>query len=166
MPASDENALVAAVSDRLRNLTLMLVTAESCTGGLISAAITARPGSSDIFERGFVTYSNDSKMEALGVPADTLRDYGAVSAQTAIAMARGALANSRADIAISVTGIAGPGGGTDDKPVGLVYIGYGHRGHDMIHSAELRFSGSRDDIRRQTVEAALKHLLKFLDRLA
>jgi nicotinamide-nucleotide amidase len=144
----------------------MLVTAESCTGGMIAAAITSRPGSSALFERGFVTYSNESKVELLGVPTDILREHGAVSARTALAMARGALNNSRADIAVSVTGIAGPDGGTAEKPVGLVYIGYGFRQEDLIECSEHRFEGDRDSIRRQSVDAALKHLLKFLDTLA
>lgn len=157
---------IEKVSHKLENLSLMLATAESCTGGMIAAALTDRPGSSKILERGFVTYSNDSKHEMLGVPAETLRDHGAVSAQTAIAMAKGALKHSRADVALSVTGIAGPDGGTPEKPVGLVYIGYGLKGEDVVHSAEHRFTGDRAAIRQQTVEAALRHLLKFLDSLA
>jgi nicotinamide-nucleotide amidase len=158
--------LVEQVSSKLENLSLMLVTAESCTGGMIAAAMTDRPGSSRVFERGFVTYSNDAKTELLGVSADILHQHGAVSARTAIAMARGALTHSRADISISVTGIAGPDGGTKEKPVGLVYIGYGFREEDLVECSEHRFDGDRDSIRRQSTEAALKHLLKFLDTLA
>ena len=158
--------LVEKVSSKLENLSMMLVTAESCTGGMIAAAITERPGSSAVFERGFVTYSNQSKTEMLGVSADILREHGAVSARTAIAMAHGALNNSRADVSVSVTGIAGPDGGTPEKPVGLVYIGYGFKEEDLVECSEHRFEGDRDSIRRQSVEAALKHLLKFLDNLA
>lgn len=158
--------LVEQVSRKLVDLSLMLVTAESCTGGMVAAAITSRPGSSALFERGFVTYSNESKTELLGIPPDVLREHGAVSARTAIAMARGALNNSRADVSVSVTGIAGPGGGSTEKPVGLVYIGYGFRQEDLVECSEHRFEGDRDSIRRQSVEAALKHLLKFIDSLA
>ncbi len=157
--------LVEKVSNRLAALNLTLVTAESCTGGMIATALTSRAGSSAIFERGFVTYSNESKAELLGVPDTTLEKYGAVSAETALAMARGALKHSRAGIAVAVTGIAGPGGGTAEKPVGLVYIGFDLRGGDVAHSAEHRFSGDRDSIRRQATEAALQHLLKFTDTL-
>ena len=153
------------LSDQLRGLGLMLVSAESCTGGLLAAAMTDLPGSSEIFERGFVTYSNDAKRELLGVPADMLRDHGAVSAQVALAMVRGALKNSRAEIAVSVTGVAGPGGGSDSKPVGLVYIGYGSK-DGALECAEHRFSGERSAVRRQSVDAALTHLIRFLDRLA
>ncbi len=158
--------LVEKVSAKLENLSLMLVTAESCTGGMIAAAITDRPGSSAVFERGFVTYSNQSKIDLLGVSADILREHGAVSARTAIAMAHGALGNSRADVSVSVTGIAGPDGGTKDKPVGLVYIGYGFKEKNHAECTEHHFKGDRDSIRRQSTEAALKHLLKFLDKLA
>ena len=151
---------VEKLSIKLKERDLKLVTAESCTGGLIAAAITDRAGSSDIFERGFVTYSNDSKMELLGVPAAVLEQYGAVSAQTAEAMVKGALEHSRAHVAVAVTGIAGPSGGTKEKPVGLVYIGYGSR--NDIHVKEHRFLGDRANVRRQAVETALKHLLEFI----
>ena len=137
----------------------MLVSAESCTGGMIAAAMTERAGSSSVFERGFVTYSNDSKMELLGVPAATIDKFGAVSAETAEAMALGALKFSRAHIAVSVTGIAGPSGGTDEKPVGLVYIGWGARNN--IQVKEHHFKGDRTAVRQQTAEAALKHLVDF-----
>jgi nicotinamide-nucleotide amidase len=156
--------LVEELSLALANLEFMLVTAESCTGGMIAAAITDRAGSSRVFERGFVTYSNDAKQELLDVPADTLKDHGAVSAQTALAMVRGALEHSRAELALSVTGIAGPGGATQGKPVGLIYIGYGMRG-DALHSAEHHFEGDRASIRRQAVEAALQHMLDFVETL-
>ena len=159
--------LVDEVSRRLENLSLTLVTAESCTGGMIAAAMTARPGASQVFDRGFISYTDQSKAELLGVPDDVIEKHGAVSAKTAIAMARGALRHSHADIALSVTGIAGPDGGTKEKPVGLVYIGYAFRQEDhLVHSAEHRFTGNRSEIRQKTVDAALNHILKFLDTLA
>ena len=142
----------------------MLATAESCTGGMIASAMTERPGSSAVFERGFVTYSNDAKNELLDVPKDMLMKHGAVSSQVAIAMVKGAIAHSRAEIAVSVTGIAGPDGGTEKKPVGLVYIGFGDKA-GVIEVAEHRFSGDRGSVRQQTAEAALKHLIKFIDKL-
>lgn len=139
-----------------------IATAESCTGGLIAAAFTDIPGSSCVFERGFVTYSNESKREMLGVPAGILQDAGAVSEETARAMVQGALENSPADLAVSVTGIAGPEGGTTEKPVGLVYIGFGRRG-EKPHVEKHLFEGDRASIRAQTVQAALKHASCLLD---
>ena len=157
--------LVESLSTKLKGLGLMLVTAESCTGGMIAAAMTERPGSSAVFERGFITYSNEAKSELLDVPKDMLMKHGAVSSQVATAMVKGAIAHSRAELAISVTGIAGPDGGTEAKPVGLVYIGFGDKA-GVIEVAEHRFKGSRDEIRQQTVESALKHLIKFVDNIA
>ena len=126
---------------------LTLVTAESCTGGLLAGLITAIPGSSEVFERGFVTYSNAAKMEFLGVASGILERHGAVSAETARAMAEGALAHSLAAIAISITGIAGPGGGSPGKPVGLVYVGLGRRG-GAVFAIEKRFGNQgRDAVR-------------------
>lgn len=115
--------LAAAALDAARNKRLKIATAESCTGGMIAAALTDIAGSSDVVDRGFVTYSNEAKMEMLGVLPETLAAHGAVSFETAREMARGALARSGADVAVSVTGIAGPGGGSDEKPVGLVWFG-------------------------------------------
>ena len=139
----------------------MIATAESCTGGLISAAITAESGSSAYFDRGFVTYSNQAKMDCLGVSLETLDTYGAVSEQTAIAMAQGALKNSQAGIALSVTGIAGPTGGTEEKPVGLVYIGCAIS--DKATAKECHFENNgRAYIREQTVETALEFILENL----
>lgn len=143
----------------------MLATAESCTGGLIAAAMTDRAGSSAVFERGFVTYSNDSKAEAIAVPREIIETRGAVSAETAAAMVQGTLLNSRADLAVSVTGIAGPGGGTPDKPVGLVYIGWGRRGADPITRKHL-FTGDRAAIRRQSAEAAVGHLIDYISGMS
>jgi len=156
--------LVETLTSKMKGLGLMLATAESCTGGMIAMMMTERPGSSVVFERGFVTYSNDAKTELLDVPKDMLMKHGAVSSQVAIAMVKGAIAHSRAEIAISVTGIAGPDGGTDKKPVGLVYIGFGDKA-GVIEVAEHRFSGDRASIRQQTAESALKHLIKFIDKL-
>lgn len=143
---------------RARNL--HVATAESCTGGLIAGAITAIPGSSDVFDRGAVVYANQAKMEMLGVPADLLEQHGAVSAEVARAMADGALAHSTADIAVSCTGIAGPGGGSAAKPVGLVYLGLAQKTRKTRH-IECRFGEvSRDEIRMRTVAAGLQLLLE------
>jgi nicotinamide-nucleotide amidase len=136
---------------------LKIVTAESCTGGLVAGLLTEIPGSSDVVERGFVTYSNDAKQELLGVPQAVLQAHGAVSEHTARAMAQGALKNSRADLAVSVTGIAGPGGGSADKPVGLVHFA-GARGDKVIHR-ECRFGDiGRSEVRMKSVGVALEML--------
>jgi nicotinamide-nucleotide amidase len=149
-----------AVLDRARAEGLRIATAESCTGGLIAANLTDIPGSSDVFERGFVTYSNDSKTELLGVPADLIDENGAVSEPVAHAMAEGALARSRADIAVAVTCIAGPGGGSAEKPVGLVFIGAAKKGDPTIVQRHV-FPGDRADIRQATVLRALELLLNL-----
>ncbi|QGM98779.1 CinA family protein [Methylocystis parvus] len=142
-----------------KNAAMMIVTAESCTGGLVSGALTEIAGASDVFERGFVTYSNASKVEALGVPAEVIAAYGAVSAETARAMALGALERSAADISVSITGIAGPGGGSVEKPVGLVHFASARRGGAVVH-IERRFGPlSRADIRAAAVDQALDMLL-------
>lgn len=148
--------LVLKASQLLREKKLVLATAESCTGGMISAAFTDLSGSSDIFDRGFVTYSNQAKMGMLGVAPTTLESYGAVSEQTAREMCQGALKNSLANVTISVTGIAGPTGGTPDKPVGLVYIGVANQTETRVFKHI--FMGNRSDVRQQTVGAALQHL--------
>jgi nicotinamide-nucleotide amidase len=144
----------AAIVERYRKAGLRIVTAESCTGGMIAAALTDIAGSSDIFERGFVTYSNDAKHELIGVPRATLDAHGAVSAESAEAMASGALARSHADVALSVTGIAGPGGGSKEKPVGLVYFGVGRKDAPIRIVREV-FAGNRAAIRRAAVDRAL-----------
>ena len=150
-----------ALLAKARARDLKLATAESCTGGLIAGLLTEIPGSSDVFERGFVTYSNTAKQELLGVPEDLLRTHGAVSAQVAGAMAEGALKHSRAGLAVAVTGIAGPGGGTSDKPVGLVHIAIS-RGRET-HMEERRFGDlGRTQVRLKTVEAALRLLETLL----
>jgi len=132
---------------------VMLATAESCTGGLIAALLTEIPGSSAVFDRGFVTYSNAAKQAQLGVPAALIKRHGAVSAPVARAMAEGALKHGRAQIAVSVTGVAGPGGGTKEKPVGLVYIAVA--GGKATHVEECRFKGDRSAIRLSAVKKAL-----------
>ena len=134
-----------------------LATAESCTGGLVAAALTAIAGSSDVVERGFVTYSNEAKIELLAVPSDTIAAHGAVSAQTAAAMARGAVRRAPADVSVSITGIVGPGGGTPQKPVGLVYLGVARR--DGACRVERRiFPGDRTEIRQAALVEALQML--------
>jgi len=140
--------------EHLRAHGLTIVTAESCTGGLIAAALTEIPGSSDSVDRGFVTYSNKAKEAVLGVPADTLEQFGAVSQETARAMAEGVLRTSGADVAVSVTGIAGPSGGTPEKPVGLVHFGAARKGGPVIHR-EMRFGDlGRSEVRRRSVLTA------------
>jgi nicotinamide-nucleotide amidase len=141
--------------ETLRAQGLMLTAAESCTGGLISACLTEIPGSSDVFERGFVTYSNDAKTQMLGVPADMIETHGAVSEEVAGAMASGALAHSKADISIAVTGIAGPGGGSEDKPVGLVHIAVMRRGGRNVHKRCAFGDIGRGEVRERTVDEAL-----------
>ncbi len=133
---------------------LKLATAESCTGGLIAASLTAVAGSSDVVDRGFVTYSNAAKTQMLDVPAALIARVGAVSAEVAAAMAAGALVHSEADLAIAVTGIAGPGGGSADKPVGLVWFGHARRGGGAA-AEQVVFPGDRGAVRRATVLHAL-----------
>lgn len=133
---------------------LMLATAESCTGGLIAGALTEIAGSSSVVERGFVTYSNEAKTELLSVPAELIDRLGAVSAEVAEAMAVGAVGHSRADVAVAVTGIAGPGGETPGKPVGLIYFGIARRGGTVRHERHV-FPGGRSEVRLAAVRAAL-----------
>ena len=150
-------ALAEAVLAACRARNWHLATAEACTGGLVAAALTAIAGSSDVVERGFVTYSNEAKGEMLGVSAETIAGHGAVSAQTAAAMARGAVARAGVDLAVSITGIVGPGGGTPQKPVGLVYLGVARR--DGAARVERRiFPGDRTEIRRAALVEALELL--------
>ncbi len=147
--------------DALKQRGIMLATAESCTGGMIAKTITDMPGSSAVFERGFVTYSNEAKAELLAVPYEMINEYGAVSPQVAQAMAEGALEHSNAKVAVSCTGVAGPDGGSAEKPVGLVYIGVASVS-GVAESFEHHFSGDRDAVRKQTVEAAFQHVLDVL----
>ena len=137
--------------------------AESCTGGLLAAAITHRPGSSSIFDRGFVTYSNEAKIDMLGVSNETLNVHGAVSAETAEEMAKGALKNSLASLTISITGIAGPDGGSEEKPVGLVHFGYTLKGGSSGSSHEI-FDGPRDQIRSKAAKTALQNAIPILNK--
>ncbi len=153
--------LAADVGGALKARGLALATAESCTGGWIGTAVTAVPGSSDWFERGFITYTNVAKHEMLGVGADILEKYGAVSEQIVKAMVVGALANSHAQVAVAVSGIAGPTGGTHAKPVGTVCIAWGLRGGDPVAETRL-FAGDRDAVRRQSVECALAGVLALV----
>jgi nicotinamide-nucleotide amidase len=141
------------VLDAFRRAGLKLATAESCTGGMIAARLTDIAGSSDVVERGFVTYSNEAKSELLGVPMDLIARVGAVSEEVARAMAEGALAHSRADVAVAATGIAGPGGATPTKPVGLVHLACARRGAATVHERHV-FAGDRAAVRAASVEAA------------
>ncbi|HNQ93021.1 MAG TPA: CinA family protein [Alphaproteobacteria bacterium] len=154
----DLSELVGTVSEILKTKTLKLATAESCTGGLISTLVTDRSGSSEIFDRAFVTYSNQAKTDMLGVSPLTLDKFGAVSEETAREMALGALKNSQADVTISVTGIAGPTGGTKDKPVGLVYIGFARRDGECLAERHI-FTGDRQAIRFAAAKTALETVL-------
>ncbi len=140
-----------------------IVTAESCTGGLVAAVLTQISGSSAVVERGFITYDNGAKVEVLGVMPELLEQAGAVSGEVAEAMAQGALEFSHADIAVSVTGIAGPTGGTPQKPVGLVYIGLANRDGAIFHY-KCMFKGDRDDVRMQAVGEALKLLMSIIEK--
>jgi nicotinamide-nucleotide amidase len=151
-----KDVLVAAKEAGVR-----ITLAESCTGGLIAGCLTAIPGSSAVFDAGFVTYSNEAKVRLLGVPRELLAEHGAVSDIVASAMAEGALAQADAQIALSVTGIAGPDGGSKEKPVGLVYLALAQNDQDAMVKRYV-FAGRRTDIRRATVAAALELLL---DRL-
>ena len=161
MISDDLAGAAAAVLDACREKGLMLATAESCTGGMIAAALTEIAGSSAVVDRGFVTYSNAAKQSMLGVPAATLGAHGAVSAETAAAMARGAIAHSEADIAVSVTGVAGPGGGSAEKPVGLVHFGAAARDGRLL-AREARFGDiGRGEVRRRSVLIALEMLMQL-----
>ncbi len=144
---------------RTRGVTL--ATAESCTGGLIAASLTAIAGSSDVVDRGFVTYSNAAKTELLGVPASLIETRGAVSQEVAEKMAEGAITRSRADIAVSVTGVAGPGGGSNAKPVGLVWFGLAQR-DDGVQASSVVFPGDRGAVRAATVGEALRLIRECL----
>lgn len=149
--------------ERTKVLGYRLATAESCTGGLIAASITAVPGASVVLDRGFVTYSNDAKVEMLGVPAELIERRGAVSQEVALAMVDGALKHSRADIALAVTGIAGPDGGSADKPVGLVHIAAARRNGPRLHE-EHRFGDiGRHRIQAESAVAALTLAGRLLD---
>lgn len=152
-----EREWAARLVDLCKARGLTVVTAESCTGGLVAAAITAIPGASEVLDRGFVTYSNAAKTELLGVPAGLIDAVGAVSEAVARRMAAGARLRANTDLAVSVTGIAGPGGGTAAKPVGTVWFGFASRRGELLARHKL-FSGSRDEIRAASVIYALELL--------
>ena len=149
--------LCKAVLDALRDKTL--ATAESCTGGMIGSFLTAVPGSSRVYKGGIISYTNEVKEELLGVPGDILETFGAVSEPVAMAMAQGALARLHADVAVSVTGLAGPDGDEFGNPVGLVYLGYADDKQTVTR--ECHFSGDRESVRKQAVDAALKLILEM-----
>jgi len=153
--------LVNRLSALLLRQCKRVCTAESCTGGLIAKTFTDRAGSSDWFERGFVTYSNAAKSEMLAVPPTIIEDYGAVSEPVAVAMASGALRHSHADYAIAVTGVAGPGGGSAEKPVGSVWIAVASS--EQVNARLFQFDGDREAVRAATLQAALEMLLELLD---
>lgn len=159
----DFSGLAAAVIDAARKKKLTLVTAESCTGGLIAGCLTEVAGCSDVFDRGFVSYSYDAKMAQLSVDRKTIADFGAVSPETALEMAQGALAASHADIAVAVTGIAGPGGATPGKPVGLVYIAVANGRTGTSGVTKNLFGGDRSAVRLSTVETALNAVRKEIE---
>ena len=152
--------LTARLAELMQGRGLMLATAESCTGGMIAAACTDLAGSSAWFERGFVSYSNAAKTQLLGVPADCIASHGAVSEPVARAMAQGALTHSAAQVAVAVTGVAGPGGGSPDKPVGTVWIAWAMA--DQVRAERMQFSGDRAAVRQATVEHALQGLVALL----
>ncbi|MDF1790682.1 MAG: CinA family protein [Thalassobaculaceae bacterium] len=153
--------LAAQVLDQAKARGVMIATAESCTGGLIAGCLTEIAGSSAVVERGFVTYSNEAKTEMLGVPATVIDAVGAVSEEVARAMAEGALARSRAGLTVAVTGVAGPGGGSAEKPVGLVHFGCALAGGET-HHRRVVFPGDRSAVREATVRTALEMLLARL----
>jgi nicotinamide-nucleotide amidase len=159
MAGSDIRALAKQVLDACESRGLMVATAESCTGGMVAAALTDIPGSSAVVERGFVTYSNAAKTESLGVPAALIEAHGAVSEPVARAMAEGALAHSEADLAVAITGIAGPGGGSAEKPEGLVHFAAARRGGATRHRRVAFGALGRDQVRAAAAREALAMLL-------
>jgi len=161
MADRETEATAIALLDLCKSKKLMVATAESCTGGLVAGALTDIAGSSAVVDRGFVTYTNAAKHQMLGVPHETIERHGAVSRETAEAMVRGALGHAHADLAVSITGIAGPGGGSADKPVGLVHFAAASRGGNLIHR-ERRFGDiGRGEVRRRSVLQALSMLTEL-----
>ncbi|MHB0973468.1 MAG: CinA family protein [Thiobacillus sp.] len=160
---SDEELrqLAAELGEKLIARGWMLATAESCTGGWVGQLLTSLPGSSHWYERGFITYANTAKIEMLGVPEETLAAHGAVSEETAAAMAAGALKHSHAQAALAISGIAGPGGGTPQKPVGLVCYGWA-LADGTVMSSTCRLDGDREEIRSRAVAAALRGLIELI----
>lgn len=160
---SDEQLqhLAGEVGERLKQSGRMLACAESCTGGLVSKVITDISGSSEWYDRGFITYTNQAKQDMLGVPAETLAEHGAVSEHTARAMAAGAIRHSQAAMTLAITGIAGPGGGSLDKPVGTVWFAWARR-DSQVETDKQQFLGDRDAVRRQAAAHALQGVLSRL----
>jgi len=156
--------LVEQLSELLIKRDWMMATVESCTGGMISESITRVPGSSVWFERGFITYSNDAKQELVGVSSESLRDHGAVSSAVAREMAAGGIQSSRADLAVSVTGVAGPDGGSEEKPVGTVWIAWADRNGKVIDQGYL-FSGDRQQVRLASAQSAFAGAIEFLNSM-
>lgn len=154
-------ALAQRVGEALKRAGLSAVTAESCTGGWVAQAITSVPGSSAWFVGGYVTYADSSKQRMLGVQAKTLEHYGAVSEAVVVEMAEGALRNTDADISVSISGIAGPDGGSDEKPVGTVWFAWAVKGRPTVSCLSF-FHGDRESVRRQAVEQALEGLIAYL----
>ena len=161
MGEQQKKTLAEEVVELLKVDELTVTTAESCTGGLVAARLVDVPGVSEVFKQGFITYSNKAKRKLLNVKKTTLKEFGAVSEKTAREMAKGAILASGADAAIATTGIAGPDGGTEEKPVGLVYIGVSVRG--QMYVEEHHFEGDRSEVRESTVQAALALLKKGLE---
>ena len=162
---SDLLKLADKIGQLLKQKNLFLATAESCTGGQVAEVITSIPGSSAWFDRGFVTYSNQAKQEMLGIDQNIITKYGAVSDETVCAMAEGALQYSQAKVAVAITGITGPDGGTPDKPVGTVWIAWAISGK-LLQTELFHFAGDRLEIRRQATQAALKKVLYCLEKLS
>lgn len=159
------DAVAAEVGELAAKQGFLLTTAESCTGGGIARALTETAGSSNWFDRAFITYSNEAKIQMLNVPEPLIAAHGAVSEPVALAMARGALANSQARLAVAVTGVAGPGGGSDEKPVGTIWFGWGWRddnGRTSLVSERVRFEGDRSEVRLRTGLHGLRRLLNTL----
>ena len=150
--------LARLLVDEARQRSLRIVTAESCTGGLVAGAICQVAGASDVFERGFITYSNRAKQELLGIPGDLIADLGAVSEPVARMMAEGALENSNAHVSVAITGVAGPGGGTPMKPVGTVHVATARTNHGLTHRQEFFELDERTDIQFAAVQSALEML--------
>lgn len=156
--------LARLLIDEARERQLRLVTAESCTGGLVAGAICAIPGASDVFERGFIVYNNRAKQELLGVPGEIIADLGAVSEPVARMMAEGALENSHAHLAVAITGVAGPGGGTRMKPVGTVHIATARANHGLHHRQEFFQLETREEIQLAAVQTALEAMRERINR--
>ena len=161
MKDADLTALARGLGAACKRRRVRVATAESCTGGGVAEAITRIAGSSEWFDRGFVTYSDEAKRQLLDVPADTIAAHGAVSEETARDMAAGALGHSAADVSVAVTGIAGPSGGSAEKPVGLVWFAWAARGA-AVQTRRFRFRGGRESVRRQSVAVALQGLIDLL----